>query len=84
MLDHTNEFEKQLSSLLGTEFLEFSYKNNVGRIVYVGGEIEFEFIDFQISVSPTNLFFYRDFTAKEYESFSLLELPETNLPVSFF
>ncbi|HAC4106478.1 TPA_asm: hypothetical protein GZQ34_07690, partial [Listeria monocytogenes] len=62
----------------------FSYKNNIGKIVFTGGEFEFEFIDFQIIVSPTNLFFYRDLTTQECESYPISELPKTNLPVSFF
>lgn len=82
--NYRNDFENQLSSLIEEEFLDFSYKNNIGKIIFTGGEFEFEFIDFQIIVSPTNLFFYRDLTTKECESYPISELPKTNLPVSFF
>lgn len=81
--NYTNEFKQHISSLIGTEFLEFSYKDNVGKIIYVSGEIEFEFIDFQMIVSPENLYFYRDVTKEEIQQFLPFELPKIQLPVSF-
>ncbi|EAD5208471.1 hypothetical protein GM58_00580 [Listeria monocytogenes] len=66
--NYTNEFKQHISSLIGTELLKFSYKDNIGKIIYV---------------SPENLYFYRDVTKEEIQQFLPFELPKIQRPASF-
>lgn len=78
-----SNFEKHLSELVGKDFSEFSHKKGLGKIIYSIGEMIFEMQDFQINVSPTNLFLYRNLTELEMNTLPLDRFPKTNLPVSF-
>ncbi|MHC5372163.1 hypothetical protein ACYSNU_00020 [Enterococcus sp. LJL120] len=78
-----SNFENHLSELVGKDFLEFSHKDGLGKILYSIGEIIFEMQHFQIIVFPTNLFLYRYLTEFEMNTLPLDRFPKTNLPVSF-
>lgn len=80
---YTGNFDQHLSSLIGADFLAFSHKDNIGKIMYDFGEIDFEFEYFQIIVVPENLFLYRPLTKEEMIQYPASELPSTYLPVSF-